>query len=607
MEPTRRDIDRPPQQPGDVPDKEAAGDAPRGPSASAQTSVDVPSSAPTSVNPPDDYEISAELDPTAAIDSGSMPEHVANPQRLQTVGPYEVESILGAGGMGTVYLARHKDTGDRAAVKVLPAAMAREGGFVARFTREIEALQSVDNPYIVRLLGHGVDPQADGSAVHFYVMEYVDGETVTQKLRREHRFDWREVVRLGAQICSALKAAHNAGIIHRDLKPSNLLLTTPGGDGRSDVKLTDFGVAQVFASSKLTVTGGIIGTAEYMSPEQAEGRRVTKQSDIYSLGAVLYAMLTGRPPFVGTGPIDLAQKHRAGIFDAPRRYAPETPQWLDEVICRCLEKKPEDRYPDAYVLQRRLEEIPRKVELALSESSQTGGHTALTVDSSARQQELGGTFVAGMMRAELEREARGGPGRQLLDNTWVLLTLLAGVVAFAVWMARGTSASPEELLARGEALMQSGDLDDWQRARREAFEPLLDADPSYENRVRPYLERLEIAELARPGRRRGLARAAGSEPHRLLRLAAAQLESGDVDTAARTAAALAALLVGDEGHAEVRAAAERLSDEIDSATAATDRAAFVNSRRELAERLREEGRGEAAEAVERALQTLYGG
>ncbi|MCL4129981.1 UNVERIFIED_CONTAM: hypothetical protein GTU68_042114, partial [Idotea baltica] len=189
--------------------------------------------------------------------------------------------------MGTVYLGRHTETDRLVAVKVLPASMAREEGFIARFNREIAAMQKMQSSHIVELYESGED-----NGTYYYAMEYVPGETLTERLHRDKRIPWRESIEIGVQICKALKAAHNTGIVHRDLKPSNLLL-----DPEGNVKLTDFGIAQVFASSKLTVTGGVLGTAEYMSPEQAQGTRANKQSDIYSLGAVLYVMLTGRPPF----------------------------------------------------------------------------------------------------------------------------------------------------------------------------------------------------------------------------------------------------------------------------------------------------------------------
>ena len=195
-----------------------------------------------------------------------------------SVGPYFIEKKLGSGGMGTVYLGRHKETDQFVAVKVLPASMAREAGFVARFDREIEAMRQLKNAHIVELYESGED---DGS--YYYSMEYVEGETLADRLVREKKVPWQETIKIAVEICTALKSAHNAGIIHRDLKPSNLLI-----DKNGVVKLADFGVAQVFATGKLTATGGILGTAEYMSPEQAQGRRATKHSDIYSLGAVMY-------------------------------------------------------------------------------------------------------------------------------------------------------------------------------------------------------------------------------------------------------------------------------------------------------------------------------
>lgn len=193
----------------------------------------------------------------------------ADPPR---VGPYLVDRRLGAGGMGTVYLAHHEETGMQAAVKVLAPSLSREEGLVARFVREIDALRKLKNPHVVELFDQGVDGD-----MHYYAMEYVEGETLTARLRREKRIPWRDVVELSIQICVALKAAHDAGIIHRDLKPSNLLLAPDG-----QIKLTDFGVAQVFAGSKLTVTGGIIGTAEYMSPEQGQGKRITAQRSLFA-------------------------------------------------------------------------------------------------------------------------------------------------------------------------------------------------------------------------------------------------------------------------------------------------------------------------------------
>ena len=273
------------------------------------------------------------------------------------IGPYLIDRRIGAGGMGNVYLARHETTGEVVAVKELPAALAREEGFVHRFNREIEALQKLDCPNVVKLFDSGSE---DGT--YFYSMEYVDGDTLTARLRRDRRIPWPEAVEIARQICVGLKHAHDAGVVHRDLKPSNLMISKQG-----IVKIADFGVAQVFAADRLTSTGGIIGTAEFMSPEQVKGSRTDKRSDLYSLGAVLYTMLVGQPPFLGTTASDIMQKQRFGRFDPPRKYVPEIPVWLDDLVCQLLEKEPDKRPPDAFVTAKKLMEVVKKIELQVTD------------------------------------------------------------------------------------------------------------------------------------------------------------------------------------------------------------------------------------------------
>jgi tetratricopeptide (TPR) repeat protein len=269
---------------------------------------------------------------------------------ITQVADWEIERKLGAGGMGTVYLGKHRETGQQAAIKVLPASLAREEGFVERFKREIASMKQLKSPHIVEFFESGNDGDT-----YYYSMEYVDGETLTARLKRDKRIPWQEVIDYSLQICRALKAAHNTGIIHRDLKPSNLMLASDG-----TIKLTDFGVAQVFASQKLTITGGIVGTAEYMSPEQAKGQRATKKSDLYSLGAVMYVMLTGRPPFSGKSSLDVIHKHQFGQFDRPGLIATDMPRQLEEIVCKLLEKDPDKRFPDSYVLSLRLAEVQKR-------------------------------------------------------------------------------------------------------------------------------------------------------------------------------------------------------------------------------------------------------
>jgi serine/threonine-protein kinase len=333
--------------------------------------------------------------------------------------------------------------------------------------REIDALKKLKNPHVVELFDHGVDGE-----MYYYAMEYVPGETLTARLRRDKRIPWRETIDLSIQICVALKSAHDAGIIHRDLKPSNLLLTPDG-----DIKLTDFGVAQVFAGSKLTVTGGIIGTAEYMSPEQGQGKRITKRSDLYSLGAVMYVMLTGRPPFSGKTTLDVIHKHKYGQFDRPRTIVPDIPYWLDDVVCQLMEKDPDKRPADAFVVNRRLQEVIRKVEVSSGEM--TLGHGTSEDDStfnaagqSERSRSAGGgghgTLMRDLFRAEIEAEKQPSNLRRLFENTWVLVGLLAVavlVIVYGVVNVRIRNAEqPEEA---------SGEVSSWRREPRSEIERVI--------------------------------------------------------------------------------------------------------------------------------------
>ncbi|MCR9198775.1 MAG: serine/threonine protein kinase [Planctomycetaceae bacterium] len=390
------------------------------------------------------------------------------------VGPYVIEKKIGAGGMGNVYLGVHDDTGQEAAVKVLPASMAREEGFVLRFSREIEALRKLSSEHIVKLFEDG--QTEDGS--YYYSMEYVEGETLTSMISRRKRIPWQEVVEITLEIATALKAAHNEGIIHRDLKPSNLMVRTDG-----HIKLTDFGVARVFATTRLTRTGGVVGTAEYMSPEQARGKQATRQSDLYSMGAVMYVMLTGRPPFTGKMASDILHQHQFSQFDRPSSYVPEIPRLLEEYVCRLLEKKPESRYPDALVAIKQLQNVRSRIEyerdaqaaedaeLSSTASDRTvGGTSDKTRVSDAGPQVLENrpgpaTIVRDLIREDIAQQMRKTPVERFFDNTYVLLVLF-GLLVFTAWyLLSGNGVDPRAEFAKAEALMQQEAGSSWLRAR----------------------------------------------------------------------------------------------------------------------------------------------
>ena len=246
---------------------------------------------------------------------------------LEQLGPYKIERMLGRGGMGAVYAGVNEQTQERAAVKVLSPTLADDSAFRQRFKAEIETLKALHHPNIVQLFGYG---EQDGHL--FYAMELVEGHNLQDAMAAGRKFNWREVCHIGIEICQGLKYAHNVGVIHRDLKPANLLITPD-----DTIKLTDFGIARLFGMSHLTADGGVLGTADYMAPEQAEGRPVSARCDMYSLGCVLFALLARRPPFAGPSLPEVLHALRYDPAPSVRRYAPQTPPELDRIIAQLLE------------------------------------------------------------------------------------------------------------------------------------------------------------------------------------------------------------------------------------------------------------------------------
>src|SRR4051812_34440353 len=320
--------------------------------------------------------------------------------QLTRLGPYEMEKPLGRGGMGSVYAATDSQTGQRVAIKALTPQLAMAEGFREKFESEIESLKTLKHDGIVRLYGYG---EQDG--VLFYSMELVEGISLEDELKAGRRFNWREVTNIAVQLSLALKHAHDHGIIHRDIKPANILL-----HGDEHVKLADFGIARLFGTTSLTTAGGVLGTADYMSPEQADGRPVTARCDQYSLGGVMYALLTGRPPFRAKNLPQMLQLQRFANPEPVRRYAPETPEQLERVVMQLLAKDPADRFPNTQVLARHLQAManalsrPASDDFSLAADQPLGKAAAddaiqsLAID--ATQAEAGGTNSEGKWEAK---------------------------------------------------------------------------------------------------------------------------------------------------------------------------------------------------------------
>ncbi|MBN2023774.1 MAG: protein kinase [Pirellulales bacterium] len=266
---------------------------------------------------------------------------------LEQLGPYRLVRRLGRGGMGAVYEGLNVETGETAAVKVLSGQLSHEQDFRQRFAAEIETLRRLNHPNIVRLFGFG--QQQDQL---YYAMELVEGVSLEEEIQRGRQFGWRDAVHIGSQTCLALRHAHDRGIIHRDIKPANLLWAPDGS-----VKLSDFGIARLFGSAGVTTAGNVIGTIEYMAPEQADGRPVGPQADLYSLGGVLFALLAGRPPFVAKSLPEMLHKQRYEHPPMLTDLADDVPEDLANLVDQLLEKEPADRVRNATLLGRRLEAI----------------------------------------------------------------------------------------------------------------------------------------------------------------------------------------------------------------------------------------------------------
>jgi tetratricopeptide (TPR) repeat protein len=507
----------------------------------------------------------------------------------ERLGNWVIYKELGRGGMGRVFLAQEELTGRQAALKVLAAELAADAGFLRRFQREIESLSRLDHPNIVHFIEAGMDNDR-----HYYAMEYVEGESLEAIVLERGRLPWAEVLDIAAQVAPALRHVHDHGIIHRDIKPPNLLRTPEGV-----IKLTDFGIAKVFASRHLTAIGGVIGTAEYLSPEQAAGKVVGKRSDLYCLGAVLYMLLTGRPPFQGDNHLELLHKHRYGQFDRPARIVPEIPPEVDELVCQLLEKDPENRPRDCQVLAKQVDAIRHRMERK-SHKTEVSQRDELThienhVELAALESEIGpATLMSRLMRTELKRQAEGGPINRLLNRPWVLLTLLAlciGVVVWTFW-----PLNEQQLFERGERLMKTGEMVDMERAWREYFGPLQNRFPDhpYQEELAHYRQVLEEARAPQP-----------SEAQRFFHQGELLRQQGNLTAAAQTWRNLVAAFGGVDAAQEWVMRAERGLIELEKAADDHDRFKQVRPSLDRAAALHRKGEHAAAERIWTALEELY--
>ncbi len=346
-------------------------------------------------------------------------------------GRYELDGIVGRGGMAEVFRARDIRLDRVVGVKTLRDDLARDQTFQARFRREAQSAASLNHPSIVAVYDTGED-MLGSLPVPYIVMEFVDGRTLRDLLRDDRRLLPERAAEITDGVLRALDYSHRNGIVHRDIKPGNVMLTRAG-----DIKVMDFGIARAVSDSQMTMTqtAQVIGTAQYLSPEQARGERVDARSDLYSTGCLLYELLTGRPPFTGDSPVAIAYQHVKEPPIPPSRIDPEVPPWADAIVLKAMEKDPADRYQSAG-------EMRNDIQRALS-----GAPVAAPMlgDAYAGTRRMGGsaTQVAGRTAAippYRYGEEDGGPGgppqRQRRVWPWVVLVTVVVLLIAAILLIK---------------------------------------------------------------------------------------------------------------------------------------------------------------------------
>ena len=348
-------------------------------------------------------------------------------QRRLLGGRYELDGVVGRGGMAEVYRARDIRLDRIVAVKTLREDLARDQTFQARFRREAQSAASLNHPSIVAVYDTGEDT-SDPAHVPYIVMEYVDGRTLRELLREDRRLLPERALEITDGVLRALDYSHRNGIVHRDIKPGNVMLTRS-----AEVKVMDFGIARAVsdAQATMTQTAQVIGTAQYLSPEQARGERVDARSDLYSTGCLLYELLTGRPPFTGDSPVAIAYQHVRENPIPPSRVNPEIPEWADSIVLKAMAKDPADRYQSAAEMRTDIQRALSGVPVAAPVLSQPADMYPGTQRMGAPTMMAGPgpTSTMSQYGGEDGYGGQGGGGRR--RALWWIIGILAAILVIA--------------------------------------------------------------------------------------------------------------------------------------------------------------------------------
>jgi serine/threonine protein kinase len=372
-------------------------------------------------------------------------------------GRYRIERRLGAGGMSTVFMATDTVLERPVAIKLLAEHLAEDEAFVARFRREALAAARLQHPNVVQVFDSGRDPESDR---HFIVMEYVDGPSCADLLRERKRLEVEETVGVIRDACHGLDYAHRAGVVHRDVKPGNLLVVQETGA----TKLADFGIAKAAEQTRITQVGSVLGTAAYLSPEQAAGDEAGPPSDIYSLGVCAYQFLTGKLPHEYTSLTELALKQQQEGVEPIAAHRPEVPRELDQAIRLALEREAQMRYSSALEMSRALEaglqgEATAATQ-ALAATDYTRGVSDLTAATQAlRTRAAPAPAPARSPARRREREPARRRGRRL-GPFLALLAVIAAIAAVGIALLAAGDEGPQPINA-DDARQQIQELRDF--------------------------------------------------------------------------------------------------------------------------------------------------
>lgn len=515
----------------------------------------------------------------------------------ERLGDWIIEAEIGKNEMGTIYRAHAADSAStRAAIKWLTHPRAKTADFQKLFSAQIDLLQKLKHPHIVAVLGGGMQQDSP-----YYVMEWVEGVDFETLLRRGEKVSWQEVLAIAAQIVPALRHAHRRSVLHRDLKPSNLFRCDNG-----NYKLGDFGVTKFFGDALLTNADNVLGSAAYLSPEQAAGKPHTKRSDFYALGCLFYTLIVGRPPFQGNTVVELIHKHCFVLPERPAHFIRDLPEEIDRFVIKLLAKEPSQRPGSSTLLIQEIAAIWHSLERrgliarrpAAPVISDEGNDLPIEED-------------AGLPSRSVEQIPYDSPP---WNRRWyIVVPAFSACVLLLLWAFFWRVPSADELMSRARPLLESENPADWDKAWSDYLEPLSRKYPDrFQDEVKEAKRRIDVQGDLRRAFVTGKSVHPRSEAERFYNEGLRLVQAGEFATARRVWDNLIRAYERIESEKQwvvlARAGKQRIEQQEGMPPRPStnhDFAQLIQPAVEEVKRLRNEGKTKEAEVMSQALIFLY--